>query len=59
MTALAPVLEGFFLNRLTAFGPARTPSPATGTPTGCCWHSLSAAPASNLPCSTLPTSTPS
>jgi integrase/recombinase XerD len=40
-------------------GPARTPLPPTGTPSGCCWASCNAAPARRPPGSASKTLTPS
>ena len=59
MTALAPVLQAFFTDRLMTHGPPpRTRSRPTATPCGCSSATSTTRPASSPPSSTWPTWTP-
>ena len=60
MTALAPTLQTFFTDYMQRQRKAaRTRSPHTATPSGCCSRSPPSAAASSLAGSTSATSTPS
>ena len=59
MSELAPTLQAFFTERLMGQRRASpTPSPATGTPSGCCCASPPTAPAPKPASWTSPTWTP-
>ena len=47
MTALAPLLQAWFTERLIARGSVRRRSPPTATRSGCCCASRTSEPASN------------